>query len=415
MKPLNLKLLIIILAVAIFSIPTNAQQAILKKVKQQQQQFSKAKIFQPFSTVLENQLSKPISKNTLKEKQILKLNENTVQTLKSKTSTNIKLEFEINNELVVLKLFEADIFSDNFETTTSTLTSRNNVSVDKGLHYWGVVDGNDKSLASISFFNNEVSGFIAFDGDTYVLGKLKNQDYHILYKHTDLNYNNNFTCDVRLPENGVEKQIWEQVNQKTSSTIYCVDIHIEGDYDLYLDFGSDENATTSYIIGLMGQCIIQFANDNIDIQVSYINVWTGTSPYNAASNDVTIMIDDLRLYGWGRMHGDLVHLLTTVGGGGVAYRNVLCGSTYNVGVSSVPTNYNNVPVYSWAVNVVTHELGHNIASPHTHDCFWNGNNTAIDDCGYNNNELLPFRLVYRCRFYTWLWPTTKNFNGKYNK
>src|SRR5690606_21482823 len=29
----------------------------------------------------------------------------------------------------------------------------------------------------------------------------------------------------------------------------------------------------------------------------------------------------------------------------------------------------------------THEMGHNLGSPHTHACAWNGNNTAIDGCG----------------------------------
>jgi hypothetical protein len=33
--------------------------------------------------------------------------------------------------------------------------------------------------------------------------------------------------------------------------------------------------------------------------------------------------------------------------------------------------------------VVTHELGHNMGSPHTHACFWNGDNTRIDNCAGN--------------------------------
>jgi hypothetical protein len=39
-----------------------------------------------------------------------------------------------------------------------------------------------------------------------------------------------------------------------------------------------------------------------------------------------------------------------------------------------------VPTYSWTIGVFTHELGHNLGSPHTHACAWNGNNTAIDGC-----------------------------------
>jgi len=384
MKHFNLGLLFLSLFFCCVAFSVNAQQAILNKVNQQAFEFSKAKTIQPFSQVLGNQLPEPISTKILKEKQVLKLNKQSVKNLKRKTEANIKLAFNINDEPILLKLFEVDIFSDNFKAATSTLTSRNNFNIEKGLHYWGVVDGKENSLTCISFFNNEVSGFIAYGGNTYLLGKMKNQEYHVLYKNTDLNFNNNFTCNVQLPANGVEKQIQQQVSQKKSATIYCVDIHIEADYDLYLDLGSSVNSTTNYVNGLMAQCIIQFANDNIDIQVSYINVWTNTSPYDAASADVGIMLDELRNYGWGQTNGNLVHLITTIGGGGVAYLDVLCNnSNYNTGVSNVYTNFNNVPVYSWDVNVVTHELGHNLASPHTHDCAWNGNNTAIDDCGYN--------------------------------
>lgn len=40
--------------------------------------------------------------------------------------------------------------------------------------------------------------------------------------------------------------------------------------------------------------------------------------------------------------------------------------------------YSNFPNYSWTVEVVTHELGHNIGSSHTQSYSWPGG--AIDNC-----------------------------------
>ncbi len=43
----------------------------------------------------------------------------------------------------------------------------------------------------------------------------------------------------------------------------------------------------------------------------------------------------------------------------------------------------NFPTYSWDVEVITHEMGHVVGSPHTHRCCWNPpgtGTTAIDGC-----------------------------------
>jgi len=83
-------------------------------------------------------------------------------------------------------------------------------------------------------------------------------------------------------------------------------------------------------------------------------------------------------------NGRLAHFMTTRGlGGGIAYLNTLCNTSgFQCAVSaSLSTNIIPFPTYSWSVEVVTHEMGHNVGSPHTHACSWNGNNTAIDGCG----------------------------------
>ncbi|MBK8195225.1 MAG: fibronectin type III domain-containing protein [Lewinellaceae bacterium] len=47
-------------------------------------------------------------------------------------------------------------------------------------------------------------------------------------------------------------------------------------------------------------------------------------------------------------------------------------------MSAINTSYQNVPVFSWTVEVVTHELGHNLGSWHTQSCNWPGG--ALDNC-----------------------------------
>ena len=46
----------------------------------------------------------------------------------------------------------------------------------------------------------------------------------------------------------------------------------------------------------------------------------------------------------------------------------------------------NLPTYSWNVEVITHELGHNFGSPHTQSCSWPGG--ALDNC-YATEEGCP--------------------------
>jgi hypothetical protein len=86
---------------------------------------------------------------------------------------------------------------------------------------------------------------------------------------------------------------------------------------------------------------------------------------------------------------DAAHLLTRTTNnnlGGVAFVDVLCNPGMNYafsdvnGLSTVPA----VPTYSWDVEVVTHETGHNFGSKHTHWCGWmtgsGGSCGAIDNC-----------------------------------
>ncbi len=362
-----------------------AQQKIHQKITQNASQLAIAKTVNPFSKVVTDNLNHLINDRDLTSKIVLSLTKTDLASLKTNTNGFLKVAMPLNSQVAELQLFETNIFSGDYQVVQSNGTQRNKVEVDSGVHYWGIVKDEPNSLVALSVFENEVTGMVMLAGETYNLGKIKQSNYHILYRASDLNLQSNFTCDAIDPiENSIHKQIEQQTeNQKNQPPTECVNIHIEADYDFYLDMGSSVASTTNYINALMAQVAILYANESITIMVSFINVWTNTSPYDAASGDLSVMLDELRLYGWGQSNGNLVHLITTIGGGGIAYLDVLCNSQFNVGVSNIFTNFNNVPTYSWDVEVIAHELGHNHGSPHTHSCSWNGNNTAIDDCGYN--------------------------------
>ena len=74
---------------------------------------------------------------------------------------------------------------------------------------------------------------------------------------------------------------------------------------------------------------------------------------------------------------DLVHLLTkrnNTGTGGIAYLDALCSYNWGYGFSAsldndTSFNFPN-PTYSWNLNVVSHEIGHNYGANHTHWCGW---------------------------------------------
>lgn len=79
-----------------------------------------------------------------------------------------------------------------------------------------------------------------------------------------------------------------------------------------------------------------------------------------------------------------VGILNTFGGsGGVAAVDQL-GGTYPYGVVSVRDfNMPDAPLYSQNANFNAHEVGHVVGTNHTHDCVWNNNGTAIDNCVNN--------------------------------
>lgn len=254
-----------------------------------------------------------------------------------------------------------------------------------GLYYHGYCTANPKSLAAISIFEDKVYGMIMVDGETYVLGQLDAQklaggkDY-VLYNTSDLLAPNPNGCATdELPEwkdnsandqNGQEKQM----NQACK----IVKIYFEADYRTFLDNNSSETVTTDFVTAMFNVVALLYEKENIIVKISKTRVWTTADNYPSSSSTAALYSFRSRL--GGQFDGNVAQLLSTVpnNNGGVAFVGVLCTPTYAVSYANIRPSFSGFPTYSWTVEVVTHELGHNLGSPHTHSCSWP--NGPIDDC-----------------------------------
>ncbi len=278
-----------------------------------------------------------------------------------------------------LRLYRANIFSDAFQVRVSSAPDRA-YPYEPGLYYWGIVEGEETSIAAIAISEDEVVGVISMDSQQYVLGKLNDntEQVHVLYPESDLQISPNLTCgtdDIAQPLS--EDKPGETNGTANKDANSCVRMYIEVDHDIYLGKGGVTQAA-NYINGAFTQVAVLYANESINLVVNEIFVWNTVDPYTGPSTGN--YLDQFQDQVAGNYNGDLAHLVGYQGGGGVAYLDAICSNNFGMGYSDVNSTYSTVPTFSWTVMVLTHEIGHNLGSPHTHACVWNGNNTAIDGC-----------------------------------
>ncbi len=283
---------------------------------------------------------------------------------------NIRLYIPGLNVKVLLYRFDA---SNNLNVITS---SGEKAKLNDIVHYRGIIENDNNSVACLTFTHQDITGVIGNNNGNFVIGKLNGTQRYILYNDKELLLKRNFECGTN------ESHITKHTIEPSSLFIVgvkCVNWYYETDYDIFIGKGSVANVT-SYIQGLFAQVATLYANDSMNIRLKTLFVWDTVDPYTgpSASNYLTQFGQYRTTY-----DGDLAHLLGYNGSGGVAYVNSLCSTnpSSRTAYSDINPTYALVPTYSWTIDVVSHEQGHNLGSRHTHDCVWNGNNTPIDGCG----------------------------------
>ena len=347
--------------------------------------------------LLKGQLEKVVDDGLL-----LELDTDLLSVLHSGTPSRLKLDIPVQQGgNMVLHLEEVDLFSAGVKVLEASTGREIDYS---GRFFWGLVEGEKNSMVSLSIFEGHLMGFISIGSTDYTLGQMRGpvDNIYALYQNSRMNILNNFTCYV-----SEEHQMGNSEPNDPSEGGYrqnpdnCVNVYVEADHDLYQDKGS-VSAASDYVLGLFNQVFVIFADEEINLAVSELLVWDTPSPYNGpdAVDYLEQFTDELN----GNYNGDIAHLVNLKSNlAGVAWTDILCWPIIETtAFSGVVNFYENVPTYSWSVNVIAHEIGHNLGSRHTHACVWNNNNTQIDDCGnevvsppegidcYNsNNPIIP--------------------------
>ncbi|MGG7549412.1 M12 family metallo-peptidase [Chryseobacterium arthrosphaerae] len=289
----------------------------------------------------------------------------------------IEISFPFNgNRQITVEMYKNQIFTSNFKVVTN---KGKTVNYTPGVYYQGIVKGNSSSVVAFSFFDNDVAGVASTpELGNIVLGKAKNADDFVSYSDSKLTGTNPFICGIdELKENQGEKISYDPgLAQKKTLTQNCVRIYYEICYKPYQNNGSNTTTVTNWITAIHNNIATLYTNDDIRTALNEVYIWTTADPYTGnPSSNLAKFSANRQVF-----NGDLAHLINAPSTTSVAYLNSLC-KTYAHAYSGINQTYNNVPVYSWTIQAMTHEMGHSLGSPHTHACAWNGNNTPIDWCG----------------------------------
>lgn len=357
-----------------------AQNEVAKKI--QELEVSKV-VFRPF-TVLTASNDKPdenINK-VVTDATLATIKTTVVNDIVANKYEFIELSFPYNGSIIKLDLFKVNLFAEGFHVDTD---KAKNIAHKKGVHYRGIVKGDYNSVASFNFFPNELNGVASnIELNNLVIGKLdkvNNVNDYIVYSDSKMQVGSGFECSYKEDESLHNDEL--KIANREVNSLKCVTMYFEIDYNLFQLNGSDTTTTTNWMTSVFNNVQSLYNADGITISLKSMYIWTTQDPYEgigSSSVDYLFKFNEVRPV----FDGDLGQLLGNDPGGlgGVAVGiNGLC-SQNNFSYSDIDDIIvENIPTYSWTIQVITHEFGHLFGSRHTHACAWNGNNTAIDGCG----------------------------------
>lgn len=260
----------------------------------------------------------------------------------------------------------------------------------------GEIAGEPGSLAYIGISDAGIYGFLRTEEGTYSISTGAYDpdvawDVTVTHASDMAPFEPGPSCgfhpaDPRLSPGGVQAPATGgEGSSLRSQPCRVVEMAIDSDWEYTSRlFGGNAYISANYGLVLLGGVSQIFQSElNVRLTTNYVRTWSGNvDPYNQGQD----LLDEFAQH-WGAsmgaVHRDLAHLLsgrTNLPYGGVAYLNAICEG-WGYGLSSVsgsfPQPIQNRHGGNWDLFVVSHEVGHNFGTGHTHDSY----TPVIDGCG----------------------------------
>ena len=297
-----------------------------------------------------------------------------------------------------LELTRVVVLSSDFN---SRIAGGAEINYEGGRFYRGIVKGNANSIATLSVFNDHLRLLIGDDGGDYVLGKLNQErDKYILYNDKKLLIENTWACGTdtnhELPGSSTA-----DTEVPTDNALACVPTYYVVDKTTYDAFLGNTTTINNWLAAMTNEVATVYQLAGIVFQMGGSLIYNGTITDPTTNiNSTSGVLEKVGETIQNNFTGRLVHWVSSRSlGGGVAWLSVLCSDYYTFMAdfdgdgfdelhhagpyavsASLGSSITPFPTYSWEVEVVAHEAGHNFGSPHTQGCNWNDTNTAIDGC-----------------------------------
>lgn len=356
----------------------------------------------PENLFLQVHAPQEIQKSTaLHLKKVLWLQPDSLKLLKILMQQPEHLSLRIPSEdgSFIVDLHRSELESPRFSVRT-TGGEKYVLPLEKPLYYQGFIRGKTSSLVAFSLGKNSVTAVISAGEGNLNLVKYRSAAFplYALFNERDIRDEHTFSCHsegLSTAQRAGSTPAEEKPLPASPLSGNCrrVDVYFECDYRLYQDQGGTVQSAVDYVQSLFNVVAAIYAQTGVNVRISEIFVHTQPDNYPSTTSFEALdaFMDSVNTRP--AFDGTLGHLLSTLpkANGGVAYLDVLCsaGTGFNIGYSNIFTSFLPLPYYSWSVNVLAHELGHNFGSPHTQSCSWEvspGVQGMLDSCYFAEGE-----------------------------